>query len=68
MSDELLLSSFQVNVIDINDNCPEFSETYFALSPYPSLQRNPIINLTAIDIDSGVNGQIKYYVSTYHHE
>lgn len=51
----------QVNVIDANDNLPKFAQSTYAYSiPENFVPGTSIANLTATDIDSGINGEITY--------
>lgn len=51
----------RVNVLDANDNLPKFDRPTYAYSvPENLLPGTKIANLTATDIDSGVNAEIAY--------
>lgn len=51
----------QVNVLDANDNLPKFAQSTYAYSiPENFVPGTSIANLTATDIDSGINGEITY--------
>ncbi|XP_063732782.1 protocadherin alpha-2-like [Eleginops maclovinus] len=53
-----------VNVLDINDNPPVFSQTLYKVSVYESTKiGTSIITLNATDLDAGPNGQIVYSLS-----
>ncbi|XP_074505714.1 protocadherin alpha-6-like [Sebastes fasciatus] len=50
-----------VNVLDINDNPPVFSQTLYKASVYENAKiGTSIITLNATDLDAGPNGQILY--------
>lgn len=50
-----------VNVLDANDNLPKFDQSTYAYSiPENLLPGTNIANLTATDIDSGINSEISY--------
>lgn len=51
----------KVNVLDANDNLPKFDQSTYAYSIPENLQPGTkIANLTATDIDSGINSEITY--------
>uniref|UniRef100_A0AAQ5ZSU5 Cadherin domain-containing protein n=1 Tax=Amphiprion ocellaris TaxID=80972 RepID=A0AAQ5ZSU5_AMPOC len=51
-----------VNVLDINDNAPVFSQTLYKASIFENVEiGTSIITLNATDLDAGQNGQILYY-------
>jgi len=51
----------QVNVLDANDNLPKFAQPTYAYSiPENYVPGTSIANLTATDLDSGINGEITY--------
>ncbi|KAM9376009.1 uncharacterized protein KZ484_008506 [Pholidichthys leucotaenia] len=53
-----------VNVLDINDNAPVFSQTLYKTSVYENAKiGTTIITLNATDIDAGSNGQVFYALS-----
>ena len=43
----------QVNIYDINDNCPILANDSFSFEPIPALEIDPILSLSATDADSG---------------
>ncbi|XP_069026651.1 protocadherin alpha-8-like isoform X11 [Embiotoca jacksoni] len=50
-----------VNVLDINDNAPVFSQTLYKASVYENVKiGTSIMTINATDLDSGQNGQISY--------
>ncbi|XP_051810609.1 protocadherin alpha-8-like [Acanthochromis polyacanthus] len=50
-----------INVLDINDNPPVFSQTLYKASVYENVKiGTSIITLNATDLDAGQNGQIVY--------
>ncbi|XP_069388126.1 protocadherin alpha-8-like [Paralichthys olivaceus] len=50
-----------VNVLDINDNAPIFSQTLYKASVYENVKiGSSIMTLNATDLDVGQNGQISY--------
>ncbi|KAM3612508.1 uncharacterized protein V6R79_009464 [Siganus canaliculatus] len=53
-----------VNVLDINDNPPVFSQTLYKASVYENVKiGTSIITLNATDLDAGENGQVLYSFS-----
>ncbi|XP_019730300.1 protocadherin alpha-8-like [Hippocampus comes] len=53
-----------VNVLDINDNAPVFSQTLYKASVYENIEiGTSIITLNATDLDAGQNGQVFYSFS-----
>ncbi|XP_051810285.1 protocadherin alpha-9-like [Acanthochromis polyacanthus] len=53
-----------VNVLDINDNSPVFSQTLYKASVYENAKiGTSIITLNATDLDEGQNGQVLYSFS-----
>lgn len=51
----------KVNIIDANDNLPKFDQSTYAYSiPENLIPGTKIANLTATDIDSGINSEITY--------
>ncbi|XP_035858921.1 protocadherin alpha-8-like [Sander lucioperca] len=56
--------TIQVNVLDINDNPPVFSQTLYKASVYENAKiGTSIITLNATDLDAGPNGQVVYSFS-----
>ncbi|GAB1603908.1 putative protocadherin beta-18 [Argonauta hians] len=54
-----------VNIEDINDNVPKFSQNVYNITVlYKHRWNKPIATLSAIDYDSGDNGKISYHFST----
>uniref|UniRef100_A0A4W5NEP3 Cadherin domain-containing protein n=1 Tax=Hucho hucho TaxID=62062 RepID=A0A4W5NEP3_9TELE len=52
-----------VNVIDVNDNSPVFSKQMYKVRVSENVPiGTPIIKLNATDVDSGVNGEIVFYL------
>ncbi|KAK3095292.1 hypothetical protein FSP39_012895, partial [Pinctada imbricata] len=54
----------KIKVTDINDNCPELTQTSYSIQAVPSLQSAALVDLSATDIDSGVNSQLVFYISS----
>ncbi|XP_035983157.1 protocadherin alpha-5 isoform X8 [Fundulus heteroclitus] len=53
-----------INVLDINDNAPEFGKTLYKASVFENVTiGTSIITLTATDLDAGTNGQVFYSLS-----
>ncbi|XP_072251863.1 protocadherin alpha-8-like isoform X8 [Leuresthes tenuis] len=53
-----------VNVLDINDNAPVFTQTLYKASVCENVKLGTsIITLNASDLDEGLNGQVKYSFS-----
>uniref|UniRef100_A0A3B3ILX6 Cadherin domain-containing protein n=1 Tax=Oryzias latipes TaxID=8090 RepID=A0A3B3ILX6_ORYLA len=53
-----------VNVLDINDNAPVFSQSLYKASVQENVKKGTtIITLNATDLDSGLNGQVSYSFS-----
>lgn len=53
-----------MKVSDINDNCPELSQTLYQLKAIPALQVSALAGVNATDIDSGNNSALSFYLST----
>ncbi|GAB1604378.1 protocadherin gamma-B4-like isoform X4 [Argonauta hians] len=54
-----------ISVTDENDNIPKFSLNVYNVTVKKTYRRdNPIITLTATDLDSGKNGEITYHFSS----
>uniref|UniRef100_K1P9Z2 Thrombospondin-4 n=1 Tax=Magallana gigas TaxID=29159 RepID=K1P9Z2_MAGGI len=54
----------KVKVSDVNDNCPELTQTLYQLQAIPALQVAALAVLNASDIDSGNNSALSFYLST----
>ncbi|XP_027865400.1 protocadherin alpha-8-like [Xiphophorus couchianus] len=53
-----------VNVLDINDNAPVFSQTLYKARVFENVKLGtPIISLNATDLDAGKNGHVTYSFS-----
>ncbi|XP_078719353.1 protocadherin Fat 4 [Lampetra fluviatilis] len=52
----------EVDVLDINDNAPEFSSSRFWAKVPENTPPRTIVVLTAVDKDSGINGQVDYSI------
>ncbi|XP_034545025.1 protocadherin alpha-10-like isoform X15 [Notolabrus celidotus] len=53
-----------VNVLDVNDNAPVFSQTLYKASVFENVKiGTSIITLNATDLDAGPNGQVLYAFS-----
>ncbi|XP_038157739.1 protocadherin alpha-12-like isoform X2 [Cyprinodon tularosa] len=53
-----------INVLDINDNAPEFQKSLYKASVYENVTiGTSIITLTATDLDAGLNGEVLYSLS-----
>jgi protocadherin delta 2 len=58
--------NFTINLIDINDNAPQFNRTFYNLTVYENNQVNRIIyKFEATDADIGENANIKYSLKKY---
>ncbi|KAL3878276.1 hypothetical protein ACJMK2_030641 [Sinanodonta woodiana] len=58
--------SFLVNVSDVNDNAPRFlNPTYIYTKDIPenNAYRDIIIQVTAVDLDEGLNGMVSYEIA-----
>ena len=54
-----------VNVVDVNDNRPLFSQASYALDvPDNAVVGSTAVSVTATDRDSGLNGQLEYTVTS----
>ncbi|XP_012860124.3 LOW QUALITY PROTEIN: protocadherin beta-11-like [Echinops telfairi] len=54
----------RIVVVDINDNSPEFEQTFYEVKiPENSVLGSPVVTLSALDLDSGTNGEIAYTFS-----
>ncbi|XP_015979672.2 protocadherin beta-16-like isoform X1 [Rousettus aegyptiacus] len=50
-----------IEVVDVNDNVPEFEQQLYKVHiPENSLVGSLVVNVSARDLDSGVNGKISY--------
>lgn len=62
MSSEIDL---EINVLDVNDNPPEFEQTtYWASVPENAVIGQSVIGILATSKDSGINAKISYYIQT----
>ena len=53
-----------IRVTDVNDNLPRFStSSYQASIPVDAKQGDPVVQLSATDLDSGLNGLIYYKIT-----
>lgn len=52
-----------VNLIDQNDNSPIFSENYSLIIDETFLLGTVLLQVTALDRDSGVNGNVTYFIN-----
>lgn len=53
-----------ITILDVNDNPPVFAESaYSAIIPENATVGTPILKVSAIDVDSGDNGQIEYSIN-----
>ena len=60
MSSEIEL---EINVLDINDNPPEFEQTtYWASVPENAGIGQSVISILATSKDTGINAKISYYI------
>ncbi|XP_012604418.2 protocadherin beta-12 [Microcebus murinus] len=54
----------RVVVMDINDNTPEFEQTFYEVNiPENSVLGSLVVTVSAWDLDSGINGEISYTFS-----
>ncbi|CAH1786413.1 unnamed protein product [Owenia fusiformis] len=53
----------RILLLDVNDNCPELSQTAFNIEAIPALKPEPWLSINVSDIDSGVNQDINFYIS-----
>jgi hypothetical protein len=53
-----------VKISDVNDNCPELTQTLYQLQAIPALRLSALADLNATDIDSGNNSALSFYIST----
>ncbi|XP_042324434.1 protocadherin Fat 4 isoform X2 [Sceloporus undulatus] len=52
----------EITVIDINDNVPVFEQDPFIVEVMENISPSKIITVTAVDKDSGPNGQLNYEI------
>ncbi|KAG7518347.1 protocadherin alpha-8-like [Solea senegalensis] len=53
-----------INVLDINDNAPVFSQTLYKANVFENVKiGTSIITLNATDLDTGSNGEVRYLIS-----
>lgn len=58
---EVSSSEINLNVVDVNDNVPEFSQLNYVINvPEDTISNTRIANITATDRDSGVFSKISY--------
>ncbi|XP_077978069.1 uncharacterized protein LOC144433608 [Glandiceps talaboti] len=55
----------KVQVQDINDYCPELSNSTISMYPQPILQSEALFEVNATDLDSGINGEVTYHMSEF---
>jgi hypothetical protein len=57
---------FQLDLIDVNDNPPKFSQPIYYINLFETTLVNTVIStdITANDPDSGVGGTFLYYLQT----
>ncbi|XP_015266645.1 PREDICTED: protocadherin gamma-A6-like [Gekko japonicus] len=54
-------AQIHVIVLDANDNAPVFSQTVYEASVTENIPKeSTIVTVTAVDLDEGINGEIKY--------
>lgn len=51
----------QIYIDDVNDHCPILPDDTLDLFPLPVLRQDPIANMTATDLDNGLNGLVTYH-------
>ncbi|GAB1603904.1 protocadherin beta-15 [Argonauta hians] len=56
--------NIEIRVSDVNDSPPLFSQNVYNVTVNKRLRNEPIIQLSATDLDSGTNGNISYYFSS----
>lgn len=57
-------ATLSVNIDDINDNPPEFQEASYSISINANTTFNTVLTtVKAIDIDSGLNSQVRYGIT-----
>ncbi|XP_019377369.1 PREDICTED: protocadherin Fat 4, partial [Gavialis gangeticus] len=52
----------EITVVDVNDNAPEFEQDPFIAEIIENLSPRKILTVTAVDKDSGPNGQLNYEI------
>ncbi|XP_014378445.1 protocadherin Fat 4 [Alligator sinensis] len=52
----------EITVVDVNDNAPEFERDPFIAEIIENLSPRKILTVTAVDKDSGPNGQLNYEI------
>lgn len=58
-------ATVQINILDINDNAPDFTATRYAFRIREGLGSNALVDMvTAIDGDSGDAGRVSYDISS----
>ncbi|KAM7389525.1 hypothetical protein PAMP_023498 [Pampus punctatissimus] len=69
-NDSVTTGLMEIIIEDINDNAPEFiySDVVFVVVSETASKGTPIAEVTAIDLDSGVNRQIEFKVTQVHFE
>ncbi|KAJ8299288.1 hypothetical protein KUTeg_023348 [Tegillarca granosa] len=56
--------TIKIKVKDVNDNCPELTRTAFEIIADPALQIAALAIINGSDIDSGINSELSFYVSS----
>ena len=51
-----------INVLDVNDNAPQFVQEIFSIQVLENQSGNLLLNLTATDADSGTNALLEFYL------
>ncbi|XP_067890511.1 protocadherin Fat 4-like [Heterodontus francisci] len=51
-----------INVTDVNDNFPEFRQSVYRCEIYENVPASKICNVSAADLDSGLNGFLEYSI------
>lgn len=56
---------FQLDLLDVNDNPPNFTQTIYNINIYENTTVGTIVStsILATDLDSGINGMIIYSLS-----
>ena len=52
----------QVNVQDVNDNCPNLTSITY-ITPQPILKIDSLFTVESNDLDSGINADVRIYIS-----
>lgn len=56
-----------ITINDLNDNAPKFTDQFYEVNVMEDVRLNPpvpLIQLNATDLDSGINGNVHYSITS----